>query len=66
MAKFYYDPTSVNADDPRGAQAAQMRVGRSGELIFEIEDGEDSWGDPKLVPNLIIAPGEWKAAWSNE
>lgn len=64
MASFWYDPKSVNGDDGRCVIAERMRVGEAGELIF---DNHKMAGlTAGYVPSLIIAPGEWKAAWSND
>lgn len=64
MASFSYDPKTVYGDDAMDATAERMRVGEAGELIFD--NYKMAGRTASYVPSLIIAPGEWKAAWSND
>ncbi len=61
MTVHYWDPQSTNGDNGQRVDYPFMRVGTAGELAF-YKDPDELFAQPELV----IAPGQWKAAWKAE
>ncbi len=61
MSGHYWDPQSTNGDNGQHVAYPYMRVGSAGELAFY--NGNDPLFE---LPELVIAPGQWKVAWRDE